>query len=486
MTLRTERERPRPVRRDRVELLPRRLPQPVGRDAEFTALADAVRAGGLVQLFGPPGVGKSTLLRYAARAIDPGPDGVLFLTATHREVGDLAQELFEACYTATDYAPSPAELRRLMAGVRITVYMDNADLTHEQLRELSDAAPDATFVFAGEDRSLLGEGTALEVRGLDREAGLALLARELRRPLRESELPVGDDLWRAAHGRPLLLLRAAGLARFHASGESELPRPGTIAELLPLLFDQLDTAAMSTLHLLATLGDAELGAPHIGELTDVPDPDALCGRLADLGLAVVSETGYRCAPDVAGALRQRVSEPFSIERLCDHLTRWATQPTTTPAQVAAYSRALERAAELAESADRPDLAVRVTRAASPALARSLRFGAWGRLLGRGWVAAERAGDRNAMAYFTHEEGIRTLLTGRRVISAVLLAEAVVLWRQLGDTHGAQAALHAQQYAPPPLPHTAAPPVAPDAGGSTATASGAGHGTGGQALTGDGG
>ncbi|MFF8815417.1 AAA family ATPase [Streptomyces pactum] len=450
VNLLVERERPRPVRRARVELLPRRQHTPLGREAELAALADAVRAGGPVQVWGPPGVGKSTLLRHAARTLEPGPDGVLFLVAHHREPGDLAQEVFEACYEAAGYAPSANELRRLMAGIRVTVYLDNAELTEEALRELMDAAPGATFVLAGRERTLLGDGTALELDGLDRAAGLRLLTRGLAHPAPGSE-HVAAELWKAAAGRPLLLLRAAALARPDASGRAVLPRPGTMADLLPLLLDQLDAQAMGALRLLATLHDAELDPVHVGALAGAPDPAALCGRLVDLGLAQATEHGFRCAADAAQALRERDPAPYPVDRLCEHLAHWAAQPSTSPGQVAAHARALELAAQLAERAGRPDLAVRVTRAASPALARSLRFGAWGRVLGQGRVAARQAGDRRAAAYFTHEEGIRSLLTGRRALSGILLAEAAVLWRQLGDGHGADAAASAQQYVPPPAP-----------------------------------
>ncbi|MET7303182.1 AAA family ATPase [Embleya sp. NPDC005575] len=467
VTLMVEGERPLPVRREWVALLPRRQRDPVGREADVARLAQAVRAGGLVQLWGPPGVGKSTLLRHAARILEPGPDGVVFLTAAYREVGDLAQEVFEACYDAVRYAPTSPELRRLMATVRVTVYIDDADLTAEQLRNLADAAPEATFVFAGQDRSLVGDGTALEVKGLDRAAGRVLLARELDGPLPTGEGSTADDLWQAARGRPRLLLRAAGLARPDASGRMTLPRPGAIADLLPLLFDQLDTAAMSALHLLATLGDAEVGATHIGALTDVPDPGALCDRLADLGLVEATENGYRCASDALPALRDRHARPFPVDTLCEYFAGWVALPSTTAAQVACHGRALEAVAELAEWAERPELAVRIARAASPALARSLRFGVWGRVLSHGSSAAEHANDANAKAYFKHEEGIRALLIGRRVASAVLLAEAVVLWRQLGDVHGADAAAHAQQYVPAASQAAAAPPPVTD-GGATVT------------------
>ncbi|MFE3384402.1 ATP-binding protein [Streptomyces anulatus] len=458
-------ERPRPVRRERVALVPRRQREPVGREADLEELENALRGHGVVQLWGPPGVGKSTLLRHAARSLEPGPDGVLFLNGAHREPEDLAQEIFEACYEAPGYAPTGPELCRLMTGIEVTVYVDDAELTPERLRLLADAAPDATFVFASRERSLLGESADLELRGLGRAAGLGLLERELRHGMPEAQYAVAVELCEVALGRPLLLLRAAGLARLDTSGEIRLPRAAEIDGLLPLLFDRLDTASLKTLHLLATLRDAEVDPEHVGVLCDVPDPAAVCGRLAGLGLVTVTERGYRSVADVLPEVRRRFAEPVAVDRLCDHFARWATLATTTPAQVADHGRALEVVAEMAERRGRPDLAVRVARAVSPFLAESLRFGVWGRLLDQGQNAARQAGDTTAHAYFTHEKAIRCLMIGRRVVAAVLLAEAVVLWRQLGDNEGVDAALNAQQYTPPtpeapPLGESPAPGADP--------------------------
>ncbi|WP_147437610.1 ATP-binding protein [Streptomyces radicis] len=443
MTVLVGPERPRPVRRDHVGLLPRRQRTPIGRDADVAALAAAIRGGGPVQVWGAAGVGKSTLLRHAAWLLEPGPDGVVFLAPTHGDVGDLAQEIFEACYDAPGYAPARGELRRLMAGVRVTVYVDNADFSPAQLLELLDAVPDATFVLASSARSLGNDGTAWEIAGLEQAAALELLARELRRPLRDGEVGAAVALWRAAAGQPLPLLRAAALTRFGPDGGAWLPRPGDVPALLPSLLDHVgaDAGVMGVLRLLATLGDAELAPAHIGALADVPDAAGMCERLSGLGLLLATERGYRCTADAERAVRARLSRPFPVDRLCAYLTAWAADRGTAPAEVAAQARVLERAAELAERAGRSDLAVGVARASSAALARSLRLGAWGRLLGRGWVAARRSGDRRAEAFFLREEGVRALLIGRRVVSAVLVAEAAWLGRELlkGGGGGGEAA-----------------------------------------------
>src|SRR5262249_9503956 len=150
--------------------LPRRGREPLGRDTELAALADAVAAGGPVQVWGPEGVGKSALLRHAVRRLEAGQDGVVFLSASGRDSDDVAQDLFEACYDTSGYAPTRGDLQRMMTGVRVLVVIDDADLPAERLAELADAAPDAVFVFASVDRSLSGEGTAMPLGGLGREA----------------------------------------------------------------------------------------------------------------------------------------------------------------------------------------------------------------------------------------------------------------------------------------------------------------------------
>ncbi|CCH32217.1 AAA ATPase [Saccharothrix espanaensis DSM 44229] len=442
-----ERERPAPVRRDRISVLPRRTREPLGREAEAAALTAAVAAEGLVRLCGPAGVGKSTLLRHVARGAASGPDGVVFVSAAHRQVADLAQEVFEACYRTQGYAPSRADLRGLLTGLRITVYVDNADLTIDQLRELTDLVPDATFVLAGRDSTPIGDGAVHHLAGLGQDVAARLLTRALGRPLHDAEHATAVDLWQVSGGNPLLLLRAAGVA---GSGRQELPPPAAVGDLLPLLLDQLDEAARKALNLLATLGDAELATVHIGALTGEPDPAGVCDRLTGLGLVTPGEHGYLCAPGVVPAVQRRDDAAIPVDGLCRYFTRWVGDPATTPAQVAAHSRAIERVAGLTTDAGLPELTVALGRAASPKLAHSLRFDAWGRTLSRGWVGARRAGDREAEAYFTHEEGVRSLVTGRWVVAGALLAQAGVLWHVLGDQRGSAAATDAHRFLPPEL------------------------------------
>ncbi|MCR3752519.1 ATP-binding protein [Lentzea californiensis] len=461
VSLQVEKERPQPVRRKFVSMLPRSSKPPFGRDAEAAALAADIAAGGVIQLCGPGGIGKSTLLRHLARTVQSGPDGTVFVSRAHHQAGDLAQEIFEACYDTWGYAPSAADLRGLMAGIRVTVYVDDADLEADQLRRLADLIPDATFVLASRESTLLGDTVVHDLRGLDQDAASLLMSEALGRPLRDTDEAAMAALCQASNGNPLLLVMAAGLARSARPrpGGAELPQPGAVPHLIPSLLAQLDTPDMTVLSLLATLEDAELAPGHIRDLTGESDSDGISERLTDLGLAVRGENGYHCAPGVVAALRNHDTSGLRIELLCQYFTSWASTPATDPARVAHHSRVFERLATLATTAGRPDLAVALGRAASPALARSLRFDAWGRVLGRGWTAARRGGDREAEAYFVREESFRSRVTGRHVIAAALAVHAVTLMNSMTDLGGAAV--------PPSLPPPPDPGITPETPGDLA-------------------
>ncbi|MFG1620175.1 hypothetical protein ACGFI3_46140 [Nonomuraea wenchangensis] len=448
---------PRPERRTYVSLLPRRQQPPLSRDTELAALEHDLTTHSVVQIYGPPGSGTSILLRHAARHLPPGPHGVVFLDAAGHDPRDLPQMLFEACYDTQGYAPTNIELRRLMAGMEITVYIDHADFSRKQVLALLETAPDAAFVLVGKQRTLHpDDGALLEVRGIGQEAGLELLSRALRRPLTDDERPVAVELWRATDGIPLRLVQAAAAAL--SGAVRQLPRPGEVAELVPVLLRRLDTLSTDIVRLLAAFGDVGLSPDHIGSITGFLAADR-CRTLAERGLLTITDDGtYRCAANVVAEVRRLPVEPFPAAKIGRHFATWLCRPGTTSAEVAQVSDALERAATLLQQAGHHDLAVRITRAATPSMARSLRFGAWGRLLERGRDVSRAAGDRSAEAYFTHEQAIRNLLAGRRVAAAALLYQAVLIWRELGDTAAIEQAEQLQQALPPAdVPLDAVPP-----------------------------
>lgn len=416
--------RPVPVRRSAISLLPRGTGPVIGRDRELAELSSAVDLGGPIQVFGSPGIGKSTLLRHAARRLGSGPDGVVFLNARDRDVSEIAQEIFRACYEASGYVPSVVELQQCLQGLRLRVYLDDLTCSAADIKQLMDILQSSAVVFTARERIPATTVRAISIGGLDESAAVNLLGRYLPRSLSDDERPVALALLAALDSSPRDLQRIA------AAGHRRLPEQKQLPKLLATLLDQQPPEARAVLHLIVSVG-GEISPDHLDALLRRPDSDAVCRALARAGLLTESEAGYRIPEDVKAEVRRIRPVAARVDVLCRHFTAWAEDPGTDPDAVADLHRVFDTLIIRAEQEGRPELGVALARAASPKLQASLRFSAWGTLLGAGWAAAEKAGDKKAKAFFLHEEGVRCLLTHKLTLAALLLTEAVVLWQELG-------------------------------------------------------
>ncbi|MEU9146036.1 ATP-binding protein [Streptomyces sp. NPDC048349] len=466
-------KRPRPVRRERIERLPRRPGRPLlGRDTELASLVRSIADDEPAGVHGPEGIGKSTLIRQAVFEIGHR-DGVVFLDGHGTDVEDLAQSVFEACYDAPGYRPGDGELHRLLAGIRLCVVVDDLDVPARELTRLQDTMPSGTVAFSSRERLLWGEGTALALTGLPPSAGLQLLARELGRPLFPAEADTAASLWQASEGNPYALIRAAALARPGPNGaQALLPEPAEVPALLRRAVAGLGDVARQVLALLATAPEAHTTAAVLTLL--VPGATAASveeavGRLAGLGLLTRTGPHVRLAGDPTGSLPEDLAlGPQQLAEAAGRLTAWASAPRTAPASLADHSLLIAGLADALVRDGRPDLGVALTRAAAPGTACSLRWGAWDRILTRGLACARQAGDERARAYFTYETGVRSWLTGKRVAAAAAFGAAAAAWHALGDPTSAAVAEGARALT--------TPGPAPSAGSDSGTEADAGMDT----------
>jgi hypothetical protein len=487
-----EAERPRPVRRPRIRVLPRRPAATFGRDSERGAIAAAVVSGSSMQVYGESGMGKSTLLRQAAYDLADEAD-VVFVAVSGRGHLDVPQQIFEACYDASGYRPGPTELARMMAGVRACVLADDLECTPDEVQAILDAAPDAAFVFSAAERELWGQGQALELSGLPVEAALALVRRELGRELTPAESQAALAQWRLAGGSPMRLLRAvAALSRFgpamragadadaegaagrRAAGEvpaagpargvASVPQPGARAgepagaggapgdverpvEAAALVAG-LSPAQRDVVGLLRAVGRARVTAPVIASLAGAPDvahAASAAERLVAAGLADETDDGFRLAADVAAGAAEERYRRGSAELVAAMLA-WLEEPGRTVLEAARQADVVVSLVDAATRDGHADLGTRLARVAAPLMALSLRWGAWRDVLTSGLAAAQAAGDRESVAYFTHERGIRMLCLGQAAAAAAVLATAAGLWSALGMHHSAALAAQAQSIA----------------------------------------
>ncbi|MFF0066643.1 hypothetical protein ACFYRC_35060 [Streptomyces sp. NPDC005279] len=414
------RRRPRPA--DWVR--PPRAPVLLGRDEERARIDNRLSEGYAVRVHGPPGSGRTALLSRVAA--DRGPDAaVVFVHAAGMDAEDVLQQIFQSCYDTEDYKPGSARLRRLMAPVEALVVVDDfEDPDPGGLAALRDALPGCDVLVSSTEHgpAETGAGTRVcRLGGLSASASLALLERELDRPLSDAEAREAACFAAEVHGHPRALVASAALleaggstaaAAFTAdeaavaSGLAGRLGQGT-ARLLGALcaFQPLPVSA-------ALLGAVGAGTPVPGALTE----------LQRLRLVTRESSGYRAGGRLAVLTAERAGTlrvaADATAELADWIGHWPGRR-----EVAAGSGLVRRAlAEAARQGD--DTAVRdLARAAAPVLARSLCWGAWTEVLALGGAAAARLGATEDVTYFAREENVRRKALGLASVAAGLASAA---------------------------------------------------------------
>ncbi|MEY9847773.1 energy-coupling factor transporter ATP-binding protein EcfA2 [Streptacidiphilus sp. BW17] len=455
--------RPAPAKRHPIAQLPRSVADPlIGREHDVRIMQAAVETRQLVQLWGVSGVGKSALLRHLSRTLPRGPEGVAYIEAGGRTADDLAQAIFDVSFDigfdTLNYKPSLEVLKEHLQTLKLRIYLDDAGLDEKDLRRLFDMAEQSTFVFTSQQPTVLSDVHPVQLDGLTDSAAAELVNTLLDRELGRDETRIVKALCDAVRGNPLELRRIA----MSAAIGNGLPSITALPQLLPALVKQLRLEERDLLHLLGSIEGAELAARHLNDLLGRTDADTLAAGLVRHGLLLTSETGYSCPPDVAECVLATRKSEFPADQLCRTLTAWVDDQATTPDDVAAHFQALDIAVLRAERLGQADLGVSLARAASPKLALSRQFDAWGSLLGAGWAVAKHVGDKQGEEFFLREARTRRKSITRVALTTALVVEAEVLWKELAALHAKTAAAQnlsnaATALTPPPVHLLPTPP-----------------------------
>jgi hypothetical protein len=433
--------RPRPLPLP-AHLRGRRPRKVVGRERELAAAQATLDEGAPLQFYGPPGIGKTSLLRMLAHLPDDPPDGVVYHMAHGEYVEDVLQFLYETFYDLPVKAKvTEADLRHGLGGVQARIIVDDLGVSRDDLETLLNFLPAASFVVASPGRSLWGDGKSVALRGLSPDAALALLEAELGRTLEGDEREAAVAVVTALDGEALRVLEVAAhvteMDRDLRSLAEELA-PGRTDVLQQKLVESLDADQRAVLEVLTALGGASLPAPELAEITGVANAGAVVELLIAKGLLQAHSPRYSVTdPGIARVLR-----PDSWDKpLVDYFSGWAERNGRSPEKVLANSAAvlavLDRAARTQAAAD----LVRLGRAVEEPFALNGRWGAWKHTLGHELTAARRAGDRAGEGWALHQLGTRALCLGQDSEARSRLTDALRIRQSLGDKNGAAVTRH---------------------------------------------
>ncbi|GGU71151.1 ATPase AAA [Streptomyces litmocidini] len=463
------------------------------RQEERERLTGILRQGRCARLLGVPGSGRTALLdAVAADCADLAPDGVVRLSGRHRTPTELLHELFAAVRYAPDQRPDRAALLDRLRDVGAVVVVDDLEFGGAALDELLAAAPECAFLLAAGPETPAPSADAhveeVLLAGLGRAAALELLETAAGRTLTEEEANWAGDLWFESEGLPLRFVQAGALLRqrdrlrvtpaeFDAFGALEeafgptdptaaaaaaaaafdgiddpdvelrdvpLPSLGEGAAPAALLASRLSRAAQSALRFAVALGGEVPHQAHLPALVGDTHADAALGELMACGLLSPAGPRYRLA---AGVLTQLLAHGYDhgatdrAHTLAQHYAWWAAHPSVTPERAAAEADALLAALTALvpgtgeSAAEHRATAVLLARAAAPAFAAGLHWGAWERALRAGQEAARLTGDVAEEAYFHHELGVLAICAGNLERARAELEASIGMRGALADKRG---------------------------------------------------
>jgi hypothetical protein len=424
---------------------PRRLPvrltgRPlavVGRADEMATIDQHLGPTCPVLLHGPPGIGKTALLKRAVHDYGQrrAQDSVIYHSAISEPLPDTLQFLFDALYECDiPFKPADAQLRHALADAGGLVALDDMVLDRDQFTAVLDTLPQATLLLASERRCLMPVGRAVPVGALLPDDALALLAHALGRPLEGLQATAGRRVTAMLGHEPLGILQLAALVSTLGHElprlEAELERAGPPQqEVVQRLVSSLDDEERQVLETLGAVAGAALTAEHLARLTGLPEVTPKLDALIRLHLAQAHSPRYSTRVDVRG------------HDLSARLALALEAKVSDQEAVAGMAGAALRSIEAAEArSDWPGVR-QLGRAAESALIMGRRWGAWALALEAQLRAATAVGDGAAEAWARHQLGTRALCLGDAAVAEEQLSRALALRRDLGDDEGARATQH---------------------------------------------
>jgi hypothetical protein len=459
------------VRRRRpIYLLPPRPPLAINRHAELETLRLSITTRKVVDLHGPDGAGKSTLAAALIHDLDLNhfPDGVVYVTGRiHHE--DLLQSLFDSFYESD--SPVKITLRQsytYLHSLRALVILDDVGLGPKQVDPILDALNDGTVLIVGSERTALGRGEAVPLKGLPHQEAVTLFGIGLARTPSSDESLIIDQICTLLNDMPLpisCIAAQAGqskrsLAKLLVELQERKPWAGaggdpSVGPSLEQIVLALDATDRQLLTLIAAFSSPTASSEALRRLMNL-SPDAFqerCERLRALGLLhAVRPFRSISAPASRGKSTLRVALTSAYYQT---VRTWLVDDAVRRGVVNYYATRLGRGDRLPgdelpallgaiEDCARQgwlDHLKPLVQAADRSLAQLCWWAQWQHVLDLTRRAAQAEGDRALEAWATHQLGSVLGSLGHFERAFQLLRSALSMRQALGDQAGAKLSAH---------------------------------------------
>lgn len=427
----------------------------VNRSVELAKLEDWIASNEIVLIHAPDGMGKSALLRQAARseAARAMPNGVILLEPPGFEsqslgADDVFQQLFEALFESEPpLKVDSVTARTYLSNTRPLVVLDEVPLPPMLQRSLPDLVPQGAFLLSA-DLPTGGDFQRLPLGPLPRDEAVRLLSERAGIAPNETlkyicglledislAVTITGNLMRETSMTPEETLDALG--KIPVGGMD--PFAIALDRAYALVFNKLGEAERKVLSAAALTPGVSI-SPAWFSVALGANVDAAIERLKALGLLYANSPRLRLPPGFRLTARRRslLNEEVVFPKLAAYLREGAGRGGEFIAdELGNFLGALDWAVRAGRSAD----VIALARTLAPFLCLRGLWDAWGRVLDFALHAAVRRGDRAAEAWALHESGARLVGQGNLSQAQELFRRALKLRQKLGDAAGAAYTRH---------------------------------------------
>ena len=455
------------ARQTPIRLRPSAFSNLLGRKAEIEQSVTALKASQTIELYGSAGIGKSDLLRQlayhaTAESLQYFPDGVIYFHLLREEpVEDLQQNLFEAFYDSDrPFKPSAVRVQHDLQNKRALILLDNAKLSRKDIEKLGAIAPNCVFAFTSSERSLWGEGQPIQVSGISPDAAFLLIECELGRSLPPQSRKIAESLCVALKGHPLEILQQIANVREETESltdvahrvESTSSEKARIGQLLDLLKKE----QRSVLVALAAMGGIGLSARQVGAIAAVQDVGSALRSLEAKHLVQKEDSRYSLSHNLLEPIQQQEDLTPYLERAISLFIPWSQQ--AMPEEWQRESESVFYLLQWSVQQGRWNDVLLLGKPFESALALSGQWELQAQVLQWYEQAAENLGDKTAVAWASHQSGVRALGLGETSRARNLLNKAFKLRQELGDIRGAELSQRCLNFKFPTASTIPEPPV----------------------------
>ncbi|MBF2067920.1 MAG: choice-of-anchor D domain-containing protein [Calothrix sp. C42_A2020_038] len=389
--------------------LPHPFPNLIGRLPQIKSALASIEAKQSVEFYGSSGLGKSALLRHLIYFIQKNTaftNGTVWLSNPYQSKDDLLQQLFEVFYESSVlYKPTYSEICRCLKDKKLLVFVDNTNLTPEDVKHLKSILPSSIFIIAASSQKLF-EGSSTQLLMLTKRDAVAFITQRLDQSIVSTdELIAIEALADLLSGHPYTMQLAVNCINRNVCSLRELilklQPPATSQVLIEQVLEVLPPSYQQILAVLATVDGIGLSEAQIAALSEVENVSEILNSLLNWNLVDTEFNRYYISKTLVLVLQQKFDLTPFYERALSDFTVWREQSTVSNL---IYPDALIPILAWANVTERWQSLLNLVKAVEGILFLSKRWGLWKQVLKYGLQASLALQDKQSEAWILHQLG----------------------------------------------------------------------------------